>query len=286
MDKTKWHPAFLQAIQLEFLEYLDSLEFKQEFQLTAEPLRIDLLIVKKPKELIIKKNIGQIFRTDNIIEYKSPKDYLSVKDFLKVYAYANLYAAITPNIELSDITLTMVAGRTPTKLIKYLKETRGYRVENVSVGIWHIQGDYLPIQIIQTNKLSDKENLWLNSLRYDLEKRNAGVIIDTEEKLTKKVPMDALIYVLFRANSDVFKEVLDMTAKTKKRRRTFEEVFTEAGYIPEWMERGAKIEREKADKERQKMVLNWLAMGIPAEKVAQAMELPLEKVKEYASAPL
>jgi hypothetical protein len=93
--KIPWHPAFLQAIQQELFDYRDSLEFKYEYQLTSEPLRIDLLIIKKPKNLTINKNIARIFRSDNILEYKSPDDYLALKDYLKAYAYANLYAAIT-----------------------------------------------------------------------------------------------------------------------------------------------------------------------------------------------
>ena len=56
-------------------------------------MRIDLLIIKKPKELAVDKNIARIFRTDNLVEYKSPGDSLSVNGFLKVIAYANLYAA-------------------------------------------------------------------------------------------------------------------------------------------------------------------------------------------------
>ena len=70
-EKLKWHPAFLQAIQHELFEYRDSLEFKYEYPLTEEPLRIDLLIIKKPKQLAIEKNIARIFRADNILEYKS-----------------------------------------------------------------------------------------------------------------------------------------------------------------------------------------------------------------------
>jgi hypothetical protein len=46
----------------------------------TEPLRVDLLIIKKPPSLAIDKNIARIFRVDNILEFKSPGDYLSVKD--------------------------------------------------------------------------------------------------------------------------------------------------------------------------------------------------------------
>ena len=67
-----WHTAFYQAMQAELYDYRDSLLFESEHQLTTEPLRIDLLIVKKPRELVIEKNIARIFRTVNILEYKNP----------------------------------------------------------------------------------------------------------------------------------------------------------------------------------------------------------------------
>jgi len=176
--RISWHPAFLQAIQQELFDYRDSLEFKYEYQLTSEPLRIDLLIIKKPKKITIDKNIARIFRTDNLLEYKSPDDYLSINDYLKVYAYANLYAAVTPGVDLADITLTFVENRRPRKLIRYLTGTRGYTAEETSPGIYLVSGDYLPIQIIESGKLSERENLWLRSLAKDLQAVSAGSIID------------------------------------------------------------------------------------------------------------
>ena len=53
---------------------------------------------------------------------------------------------------------------------------------------------------------------------------------------------------------------------------TFEEVFTEAGIIPEWIERGRNEGREQT-------VRNLYSMGMSAEKIAQATELPLERVR-------
>jgi hypothetical protein len=46
-EKIPWHPAFVQALQLELEDYADSLEFRAEYQLTSEPLRIDVVVVKK-----------------------------------------------------------------------------------------------------------------------------------------------------------------------------------------------------------------------------------------------
>ena len=61
-------------------------------------------------------------------------------------------------------SLTFVESRHPRKLMKYLTGTRGYTAEETLAGIYRIYGDYLPIQIIKTKKLSPEQNLWLKSL--------------------------------------------------------------------------------------------------------------------------
>lgn len=58
-----WHPGFQGAMELEFLKYKGQLEFNGEFQLSKEPLRMDLLIIKKQKDIVIENQIGTIFRT-------------------------------------------------------------------------------------------------------------------------------------------------------------------------------------------------------------------------------
>ncbi|MDR3183154.1 MAG: hypothetical protein LBT89_09605, partial [Planctomycetaceae bacterium] len=62
MERIAWHPAFVEAIQMELEEYRDFLEFTAEYQLTSEPLQMDILIVKKEPGVKISKNIGQIFQ--------------------------------------------------------------------------------------------------------------------------------------------------------------------------------------------------------------------------------
>ena len=289
-SKLQWHPAFLQAIQMELLDYREYLEFKYEYQLTSEPLRIDLLIIKKPRELAINKNIARIFRSDNVVEYKSPEDYLSVKDFWKVYSYANLYAAITPGVDLSDVTLTFVGSRHPRALLRYLTGVRGYTVQETSPGIYRISGDYIPIQIIESKKLSEKENLWLKSLRDGLEKNSVRAIVKEEKKRGRETNIDAYMDVILRANPRVFVEVQTMA----KRRETLEEVFTEAGLIPEWMERG-RVQGRKEGKEQGReegkeqglekgkeiIARNLLKMGMSVEEIAQATELPVKKIRSF-----
>jgi len=92
-EKIKWHPAFAAAIQLEFKEYKEHLDYEIEHQLTKEPLRIDVVIIKKLDDIEIDKTIGKIFRKYNVMEYKSPTDYFSINDYYQVKAYAYLYKA-------------------------------------------------------------------------------------------------------------------------------------------------------------------------------------------------
>ena len=67
-----WHPAFVEALKMELAAYQEVLDFQPEYQLTAEPLRIDCIVIKKTKDTIIKKNIAAFFREVNLLEYKSP----------------------------------------------------------------------------------------------------------------------------------------------------------------------------------------------------------------------
>ena len=277
--KLKWHPAFLQAMQLELFEHKDSLDFRCEYQLTSEPLRMDLLIIKKPKELVIEKNIARIFRTDNIVEYKSPEDYLSIKDFLKVYAYANLYAAITPDVDLSEVTLTFVESRYPRKLLNYLESVRGYSVKETSPGIYSVGGDYLPIQIIVSKRLPESENLWLGSLRNDLKAENINAIMENRKRQMQDSGIDAYIDVVYEANRKTAEENdmswLDSVAELMERK----------GLNSEWIEKGRDegLEQGLTQGREQAMATiarNLLAEGSTPQFVQKITGLSLDEIEK------
>jgi len=97
MARTSWHPAFAQAIEHELEDSKDALTFETEHQLTTEPLRIDVLIIKKKRNVVIKKNIAQIFRANNVIEYKSPSDRVTIEDYHKVQCYSKSGGLMSPD---------------------------------------------------------------------------------------------------------------------------------------------------------------------------------------------
>ena len=62
IEKDYWHPGFVGAIELEFINDKEVLVFDREHELSKESLKMDLLIIKKKKDAVIENQIGAIFR--------------------------------------------------------------------------------------------------------------------------------------------------------------------------------------------------------------------------------
>ena len=259
-----WHPAFAEALQLELEVYGDSLEFYPEYPLTSEPLKIDCVVVKKAKGLVIKKNIAIMFRNVNLLEYKSPGDYVSVADFYKVYGYACLYASFE-SVPITDMSITFVESRHPKKLLDHLKTVRGYSVEKVSPGIYTVSGDILPIQVIDNRELSVEENLWLKGLNKHLDPLTIVKIAEEVKRKDKTARVQAYIEAMAKANYKAVKEAINMGNASLE----LEKVFEEVGWIAKWRE-----------SEALNIAKNMIADGLPLETVVSYTKLDPEKVEK------
>lgn len=206
MDKTKlqWHPAFSAALRITLQDEMKYLEMHEEYLLGKKPLQMDILLIKKIKNISIRKSIGRIFREHNIIEYKSPDDYLSINDFYKVYAYACLYQSDTDKVKEIDpetLTITFVCSHYPREMFRHLTNTRGIIIEDKGNGIYYLKGDPIPMQLLLTPKLSEKENYWLQNLRTNLK---AGTeirsLVARYEKHKHSKDYEAVMDLITRAN--------------------------------------------------------------------------------------
>ena len=208
-EKIQWHPAFDAALQIEFGEEAEYLEFDSEHLLSKKPMQIDVLI-KNEKHVKIQKNIGRIFRQYNIIEYKSPEDNLDIDDFYKVYAYACIYKADTEKIDLipaAELTITFVCYHYPRAMLDKLQRDRGIMAEKIESGIYYLTGDAIPVQLIIVPALSKNNNYWLNNLRNDL--KAGGEIRNFIERYgenKKSKLFQALADTVMRANWQELKE--------------------------------------------------------------------------------
>lgn len=155
-EKLQWHPAFAAALRITLSEEMQYLELQEEYLLSKAPPKIDILVVKKRKEIAIQKKIGRIFRGHNIIEYKSPEDSLSVNDFYKVYGYTCFYQSNTDHvkeIDPEDMTITFVSNCYPREMFRHLKKVRNITVERQSKGIYYLEGDAIPMQYLNLKEL-------------------------------------------------------------------------------------------------------------------------------------
>jgi hypothetical protein len=266
-----WHPAFIEAIQLELEEYRDVLEFHPEYQLTSEPLRIDCIVIKKQKDAEIKKNIASIFREVNLLEYKSPAQYVSIADFYKVYAYACLYSSFE-KIPITNLTISFVESRRPREILTHLKKVRAYNVEETKPGIYTISGDILPIQIIDNRKLSADENLWLKNLSNRLDPFAIMRISEEAARQSNTAKIQAYIHAISMANFRSVEEVMNMSSAA----RSLDEVLERTGFNARAEARGeARGKEHKALDIAREMVNS----GFPLETIASITKLDPEKIK-------
>jgi hypothetical protein len=231
-SRSPWHPGAFKAIELEFEGYRRFLTFEYEYQLNTEPLRIDILVIKKRRNVKLRKNIAAIFKTWNLVEFKSPKDYLSVRDFYKVYGYAGIYGDMH-KCDIRDMSITLIASGPPRKLLRHFIEERGFQVERPWPGIYWIKGDALPIQVIETRKLLADNNQWLLDFNDKLSEERLRALQTRVEPLQNNPAIRAYLAPIYATNLKLFKETGMRLTPTMI--RDIREVLTTTDWGREWI---------------------------------------------------
>lgn len=268
--KIQWHQGFSAALRITLQEEMEFLEMQEEYLLSRKPLQIDILILKKRKELPVQKAIGRIFRRYNIIEYKSPEDRLTINDFYKVYAYACIYQSNTDRVNEVDpreLTITFVCSHFPREMVRHLEEVRGIHTKLAEKGIYYLEGDPIPIQLLITPELSRKENYWMQNLRTDL--KAGGEIRELMmryEQYRKRKDYEAVMDLITRANWEQMEE-------EKKMCDALNELFAEE--LKEADARGRAAGLELA-----KQVFRLSGSGVSESEIARQCGITVEQVKE------
>lgn len=273
-----WHPAFVEALQATLIDYKDALEYQLEHPLNTEPLRIDILVIKKRPDVVIKRSIAEIFRLENIVEYKSPTDFLSINEFYKALARAYLYKALA-DVKISDLTLSFVVAAQPRKLFQHLRRALGYAVDERHPGVFAVTGAVMPIQIIDIRELSEEDNHWLRNLDRNLSGESLRQIIRLEQKHGRRINLDAYLYAVLSANQEKLKKE-DFLMLTKKTIAIIEEI----GWGQKWLQKGIQKGRQEGIQEgiqetQMKTARAMLADGDSLAKISRITEIPLKTLK-------
>ncbi len=211
--KIQWHPGFVAAINLELAENRDDLIYEKEYNLNTKPLEIDLLVIKKDKDVQIANEIGRMFKGHNILEYRSPEDRMDIDSFYKAGAYASLYKAYGETVDerkADDITVSLVREAKPDGLFRYFREHK-VEVSNPYPGIYYVlDGVLFFTQVIVTRELNGKNHGWLKSLSDKLKKEEMEALLKRARSLSGKLERelaDAVLEVSVKANREIVEEL-------------------------------------------------------------------------------
>lgn len=261
--KLQWHPAFSAALRIELGEELDDLYIEEEHTLGRKPMQVDVIVIKKKKDIPIRKNIGKIFLKYNIIEYKAPNDYLSVNDFYKVYGYTCFYQSDTRKVNEIDprqLTITYICNHYPHEMIMHLHAVRGMEIKKEEEGIYYLLRDDLKAGSEIRELLRRYEN-----------KKNEAFYPE-------------LMNLIVRANWEQMKEEKKMCEAL---RELFADELRESkeNGIREGLERGMEKGIEKGMEKGEtrginltKTIFKMSAQGVDIEKIAAECGISVERV--------
>ena len=199
------------------------------------------------------------------------------------------------NVPITSLTISFVESHYPRVLDTHLRKIRNYKVEEKSPGIYTVSGDILPIQIIDSSKLSVEENLWLKGLnRFKVPE--AWRIVTKVSLQGDPAKIGAYLDAIVRANIDVLQEAYKMSDVCYTGIPALDELLEEVGYMDGYTARmEAKIEAKmeaameakieaKMEARGEERVLdiarNLVNLGLPLETVVSATGLGIDKVKE------
>ena len=166
-------------------------------------------------------------------------------------------------------TITLIESRHPEKLLLHLKNAMGYKVEKTDVGIYTVLRDALPIQLIDSRRLSADENFWLKSLNKQLDPLTVLQIKFEVRRRDKAVRIQAYMNAITMANVHAIEEAMKMANEAQ----LLEDLMVRTGLA-------AKLEARGEERKALAIAQNMFDMGFPIESVVSATKLDSEKVKK------
>ena len=209
-----WHPGFYGAAELEFLSNKGDLEFQREYNLSKEPVRMDLLIIKKLSDARIENELGHIFKRFNVVEYKNPDDALTIDDYYKTVGYACLYKGLGESIDLipaDELTISIFRESCPREMFKAMKKM-DLEIEERYPGIYYISGKQalFDTQIVVTKQLEKETHRTLRVLSKHVQEEDVRAFVEKAGKMTEpgdRNNIDAVLHVSVSANREIYEAI-------------------------------------------------------------------------------
>ncbi len=266
----QWPPGFYGAAELEFLSNKGDLEFQREFNLSKEPIRMDLLIIKKLADVRIENELGHIFKKYNVAEFKSPDDALSIDDYYKTVGYACLYKGLGETVDqipANELTISIFRESYPREMFEAMKNL-GMEIKERYPGIYYISGKQalFDTQIVVTKQLDKETHRILRILSKHVREEDVRAFVEKAVQMSEpgdRNNVDAVLQVSVSANKEIFEAI-----------RRCDKVMCEA--LRELMKEDfEKQERETKQETLLETIKNLMdTMKWTAEQAMSAMKIP------------
>ena len=232
IGKIEYHYGFYGAVHAEYEPALVKMEYIQEYELGDEPVRMDMLILKRD-ETPLTDPIGSFFRIHNVLEYKSPEDHLSINDFYKTQGYALIYKGLGKTadaVPAEELTVSIFRHAYPREMFRRLKET-GFGIREAYPGIYYVFGAIsVPVQIVITSRLEKGRYETFKALAKNAAREDIVRLL----KLTEDYPdpkmieyVRAVMNVSIILNESVIEEIKEAGLMKKAVERIFKEEMEE-----------------------------------------------------------
>ena len=210
----QWHPGFYGAAELEFISNKGDLEFQREFNLSKEPIRMDLLIIKKLSNVRTENEIGHIFRKFNVVEYKSNDDALSIDDYYKTVGYACLYKGLGETVDqipANELTISIFRESYPRELFEAMKNL-GLEIKERYPGIYYISGKQalFDTQVVVTKQLNRETHRTLRVLSKHVKEEDVRAFVEEAALISEpgdRNNVDAVLQVSVSANKEIYEAI-------------------------------------------------------------------------------
>ena len=208
--RIKFHYGFYGAIKVIYGNVRKSFSFLQEQQLGKEPVRLDMLAIRKDARCVLSDPIGCFFRKHNILDYKSPEDALNINDFYKTQGYACIYKSRGEGNEVrgDELTISIFRHACPRKMFSVLAG-EGRKIVSPHPGIYHVTGPLtVPAQVVVTSQLPEGEYEALKLLtRGAREDDILKFLADNRDNRDLVEDISAVLTVSVAANEELFKRL-------------------------------------------------------------------------------
>ncbi len=207
--RINWHSAIVSAMKIELADYQDILSYQSEIVLNTGQRRGDLLITKAENSRSIASPIGRIFQKYNLIEYKGPGDSFGIQNYYKSLSYIYSFPTHFHSDKiLENTSLTLISHSFPQKLWNHLKRKNLHPVhkgsqntlEKMLPGLYYINTEMIPVQLIITSQLTGEEYLWLQSLTNALPTNSLQRVVAAYRQHENEPDYQTYMNALIRAN--------------------------------------------------------------------------------------